>query len=304
MIPPLTVSIVIVSYNIKELLRECLTSVRKYCTDVISEIFVVDNASIDGTISMLKESFPDVHVIANQSNVGFPAANNQAFKLAKGKYIFMLNPDTLFTDNALKKMIDYMDMHPEASLLAPCLLNPDGTIQKSIQPFISMNEIIAETFYLHKFVKAGKSYFRNKITHPIVVEALSGAAILFRKELIEQIGALDEELFWTEDMEFCYRAYKKGLNAVYFPEAKIIHHIGASGKKNLNVMISNQVLTKINFFKKNHSRAEYIIVLASRFLHIISRLIILSIVSVFSKKYLLKAKAYAFTLKRLVASSY
>jgi len=105
-------------------------------------------------------------------------------------------------------------------------------------------------------------------------------------------------------MEYCYRAFKKGFKSVYFPDAKIIHHSGVSGKKNPDVRISNQVLTKIKYFRKNHSKAEFIVVLVFRFLHIVSRMLILNVVSIFNRSYLAKAKAYVFTLKRFMKNNY
>jgi N-acetylglucosaminyl-diphospho-decaprenol L-rhamnosyltransferase len=298
------VSIVIVSYNVKEFLQDCLYSLIRYSFEINYEVIIVDNASTDGTIDMLNKKFPAFKVIANRINQGFPAANNQAFRIANGKYIFMLNPDTLFIEDALRMIVSYMELNLDIFLLGPRLLNEDKTIQRSIQRFITVSEIIFETFYLHHFYKSRTEYNLNKINSPIFVEALSGAAIFFRVELLDKIGYLDEDLFWTEDMEFCYRSNRNGFKALYFPDTKIVHYIGASGKKDLRIMISNQILTKINFFKKNHSKIEYMLVLIFRLLHIISRLIVLKFLSIFNKMNAVKAKAYSFTFKRFILADY
>jgi GT2 family glycosyltransferase len=285
------------------MLLDCVASLYEFPTNEM-EIFVVDNHSTDDSIDQLRSRFPEVKLILNETNKGFPAANNQAILAAKGEYILLLNPDTVLLDDVLDKMIRYMDSHADVMLLAPKLLNTDGSVQFSIQPFISVTEIIAEAFYLHGPLKWIKSYHRKKINVPIDVEALSGAAILVRSIVFEKIGMLDEELFWTEDMEFCYRAYKNRMRIVYNPEFEIIHHGSSSGKKNLNVMISNQILSKVRYFKKNHSLLEYILAWFFRLIHIFTRLILLIPLSILIPTYRAKVSAYFYTLRRFMRGDY
>lgn len=296
-------SIIIVNYNVKELLQDCIRSIYEFPVDNM-EIIVVDNNSTDGSVEELVAHFPTIKLIKNTSNTGFPVANNQAIQIAKGRYVFLLNPDTVLIDDVLQKLISYMDSHSDVMLLGPKLLNTDGSIQFSIQPFINITEIIAETFYLHLPLKWAKSYHRKAIKTPIDVEALSGAAILVRAEVFKKIGMLDEELFWTEDMEFCFRAYKNSMRVVYNPEFKLIHHGSSSGKKNLNVMISNQVLSKVRYFKKNHSILEFYLAWLFRFIHILSRICILSILAIIMPKMRLKVRAYFYTLQRFLKGDY
>ena len=298
------VSIIIVNYNVKELLLDCIRSI--YANVKISfEIIVIDNNSTDGSIALIQQHFPQVKTIVNTYNAGFPKATNQGFLQSKGEYIFMLNPDTVIIKDAIDKMIDFLENNKDVAILAPQLLNTDGTIQYSIQRFITVQEIILETFFLHTIYKNFHSYINKPINTPIAVEAVSGAAILFPRSLIHEIGGLDEDLFWTEDMEFCYRAFKKGKKIYYYPNAKIIHHVGASGTKNRKVMLSRQILTKITFFKKNHSAFAFTLVKYARLLHIISRIFIFKVLSISQNKiFKIKAEAYIFTLSEFNKHNY
>lgn len=301
---PPEISIIIVNYNVKELLLKCFYSIYNYCKTSF-EIILIDNNSTDDSIEVIRNSYPNTILIENKYNAGFPKANNQGITIAKGNYIFLLNPDTELQNDSITELINYLKSNTDVSLIAPRLLNTDLSIQYSIQPFITVNEIIAETFYLHQFYKNHKSYFRKEITKPIEVEALSGAAILMHKSVIEKIGMLDEDLFWTEDMEFCYRAYKHGLKIIYYPNTSIIHHVGASGKKNLKVMLSKQVLTKITYFRKNHSAFSFHTVRIFRLLHIISRDVILHLAALInSKRFAEKAKAYDYTFVEFLKGRY
>ena len=298
------VSIIIVNYNVKELLHKCIHSIYA-TTNITFEIILIDNNSTDGSILLIRKDFPQVIIIENNYNAGFPKANNQGFERCTGKYLLMLNPDTECIGNAIDLMFNYMENHIEVSLLAPKLLNTNGSIQYSIQRFITVSEVILETFFLHSFYKSYHSYLKKTPNAPLEVEALSGAAILFPKALYNEIGGLDEDLFWTEDMEFCYRAYKHGKKIIYIPQAEIKHHIGASGFKNMNVMISRQVLSKITFFRKNHSTVSFTLVKYARLLHIITRIIIFYLLSLTGRiNFRKKLEAYTFTFSEFKSGHY
>lgn len=298
------VSIIIVNYNVKELLLKCIGSVYQYCKTAF-EIILIDNNSTDDSIAAVKSKFPEIIFIENKFNAGFPKANNQGIIVAKGNYILLLNPDTELQNDSISELINYLSSHKNVSLIAPKLLNTDLSIQYSIQQFITVKEIIAETFYLHHFYKNRKSYLKKTIHEPIQVEALSGAVMLFHKNVIERIGMLDEELFWTEDMEFCYRAYQHNLEVVYYPFASIIHHGSVSGKKNLKIMISNQILSKITFFRKNHTTLSYFTVKYFRLAHILSRIFMFRLLAFLSpEKFLEKAVAYSYTFTEFKKGRY
>jgi hypothetical protein len=299
----ISLSIIIVNYNVKELLIKCIESIYNFHKGNF-EIILIDNNSTDDSVSAIQNKFPQVTVIANKFNVGFPKANNQGIAIAKGEFILLLNPDTELTDNSIEKLINYYNSQTELLILVPKLLNSNLSLQQSIQPFITVGEIVSETFFLHKWYKRDKSYFTNFKDIVQEVEAVSGAAILIKKEVITKIGGLDEDLFWTEDMEFCYRAHLNGIKRIYYPFASIIHHVGQSGSKNMNVMLSNQVLTKIKYFEKNHSYWEFVVVKWFRFIHIITRIIMFEVLSIFNSRYKTKFRAYKFTFKHFIKNEY
>lgn len=297
------ISIVIVSYNVKELLAECLDSLARFIPETGREIFVVDNDSKDQTLDMIGKDYPYVKLISNNFNAGFPAANNQALKLCKGDYIFLLNPDARLTES-IEPLFGFSIAQKDACLVAPRLVYPDGMLQASVQRFITIREVFLEVFYLHHILKKKAGYRLENVTQPFRVEAASGAALFFHKGVMEKIGLLNEKLFWTEDMEYCYRADQHGIPCYYFPDVKVIHHIGSSGAKNPGVMISNQVLSKIRFFLETRGKITGSMVALLRVCHILSRIVLLYPLSLFSVKAGIKARAYFFTLQRFLKSDY
>lgn len=296
-------SIVIVSYNVRDLLKACLNSISRGGV-AEPEVWVVDNASTDGSVEMIRQCFPTVNLILNHENAGFPKANNQAILRCSGSFVLLLNPDTVVKADAFNILIKYLERHPETGLVGPKLLNADGSHQYSVMPFLRPMEIILETFFLHGWYRRSRDHRVLDNRTPRPVDALSGAAILVRREVFDRIGLLDEKLFWTEDMEFCFRAHQAGIGVAYLPEAEIIHHSGASGRKNQRVMVSNQVLSKIRYFSRNHSAGVFWTCWFFRLLHILSRLLILLPLSIFALRYREKLDAYAFTLKRFIRGDY
>lgn len=299
-----TVSILVVSYNVRELLAACLRSVQQKTTGIAYEVIVVDSNSNDGTVEFLRAHFSWVNVIPCNENVGFPKGNNIAYDASHGEFIFMLNPDTELTTNVVKQLHDFLTLHGNAGLVGPKMLNTDGSLQRSAQPFITEDEIIAEVFYLHQMLWKQRSYFKHEITAPLEVEALSGAAMMCKRSLIKQIGFLDDNLFWTEDMDFCFRAHQAGFKNFYLPDAVLTHHVGQSGKKNQAVMISRQLLTKINFFKKHRGKFSTSVVATARFAHIVSRLMMFAAAYPFGERFRDKFKAYRFTLNSFLNRRY
>ncbi len=293
------ISIVIVNYNVKELLINSLLSIEKYSkSDNSYEIIVVDNDSKDGSVEIILSQFPKVILIENKYNAGFPKANNQAFEIAKGNYIFMLNPDTEFIDDALGKLFQFMETNQDVSIVGPELLNTDGSHQQSVWRFPTLFNIFCEMHYLRALLKY-KNYNDKNLQKPFIADSLSGAAIFFRKELIPQIGMLDETMFWIEDVEFCYRATQKGLKCIYLSQVKIIHHVGQSAKKNYKISLSNQIFNKIKYFKKHHNPLSHIAVVILSFYHVLFKLITFALLSPYSVIYRRKAIAYAYTLPKV-----
>lgn len=203
-------SIVIVAFNNQEYLRSCLNSIYENTGHQIKyEIFVVDNNSQDQTLKMLQENYPGVRIIDNRENLGFARANNQALRLAQGRYMLLLNNDTFVLGGTLEKIIEYMDIHREAGALSPRLLNSDG---KTVQ---------AQGSTLQR-----KKYFKNT---PQKVNFISGAAFLIRRETYKNVGGLDENFFfYNEDLDWCRRILRNGWEIHYYPEAAVIHYGGKS----------------------------------------------------------------------------
>lgn len=236
----MTLSIVIVSYNVKEFLEQCLCSVLKAMQHIDGETFVVDNNSVDGTQSMLKAKFtaPNIHLIFNKENLGFGKANNQALRLCKGKFILVLNPDTLLQEDTLEKMIAFMETDESIGAAGCKLLNADGTFQLSCRrsfpsPEVSFYKIVGLSRLFPKskrFARYNLTYLSTEETYE--VDALMGAFMFLRREVLETVGMFDEAFFmYGEDLDWCYRIKQAGWKIYYYHGTQIIHYKGESAKK-------------------------------------------------------------------------
>ena len=238
-------SIIIVSFNTKKLLGECLKSliVNKQSLSlrdgkwqmVDSEVIVVDNASEDGSSLMVGKDFPQVKLIENQENLGYAAANNQALRQvstpsstrgAQGKDCLLLNPDTRVKPGSLELLIQFARKHPEVGIVGAKLVNPDGSVQPSVYHFPTLWRAIREYWFGQKNVY---EKYAPKGKKPVEVEAVTGAAMLIPRKTIEKIGLLDEKYFmYFEDLDYCRRVRGAGFKAYYLPEAEILHYHGQS----------------------------------------------------------------------------
>lgn len=231
-------SIIIVNYNVKHFLDQCLTSVRRAVAGIEAETWVVDNNSVDGSVQMLREKFPEVRLIANRENVGFSRANNQAIRQSAGEYVLLLNPDTVVEDDTFSKIIRFMDSHPEAGGLGVKMIDGKGNfLPESKRGLPTPDVAFYKIFGLSKFFPRsrifGKYHLgyldRDEINE---VEILSGAFMFLRREALDKTGLLDEEFFmYGEDIDLSYRIIKAGYRNYYFPETRIIHYKGESTKK-------------------------------------------------------------------------
>ncbi|MBN2031026.1 glycosyltransferase [bacterium] len=233
-----TLSIIVVNYNVKPFLERALLSIQKALEGISSEIFVVDNASGDGSVTMIKERFPDVHLISNVENAGFARANNQALRCAKGKMICLINPDTFVQEDTFKVCLDYLENHPSVGAVGCKIVNPDGTLQLSCRRSIPTPWVaFAKVAFLSTLFPKSKRFGRYNLTYLnpdeiTEVEALSGSFMVVRQEVIDQIGLLDEAFFlYGEDLDWCYRMQQKGWKIVYLPETQIIHYKGRSTRE-------------------------------------------------------------------------
>lgn len=227
----MTLSIIIVSYNTKNLLKACLESIGDGGLEAKKlEIFVVDNASTDSSIQMVKKSFPKVELITNSKNLGFSAANNQALKKTTGDYVLLLNSDTEIKPGALKKLVSFMETHPKAGIASAKLLNPDGTIQQSggFLPRLSnlaawmffIDDLPIASSFIHSYHKADTAFYKKSRK----IGWVQGAAMILRKKALLDIGLLDEKIFmYGEDIELCFRAQKTHWQVWHVAEAEVVH---------------------------------------------------------------------------------
>jgi GT2 family glycosyltransferase len=292
-------SVIIINYNVRELLLTSLRTLYMFHRASFSmEVIVVDNNSTDGSMEAVRLQFPEVVLIENKLNAGFPAANNQGFRIAKGRYLFMLNPDTEFFDDSADKLYAHMEANPEIAMAAPKLLNTDGSLQPSFWRYPSLANIFLETIYLDKLL-VRKNYRDKDPGKPFEAESFSGAAILFRRELLDTIGYLDEQLFWIEEIDYCYRARQAGYRLEYYPYASLIHHVGQSAKKNYNISVCNQIVNKIKFFKKYHNTFSWLLIVILSLFHVLAKALVFSVLAPLKRQYALKAKAYWYTLPKV-----
>lgn len=243
-------SVVIVSYNVRQYLDECLDSVKKALYGIDSEVFVVDNASSDDTLSVLPPKYPWVHFIANQDNVGFSRANNIAIRQATGEYVLLLNPDTNVAEQTLSEAVSFMDGHPQAGGAGVMMLNGDGTrapeSRRAIPtPWVSALKMLGFT----------KRYYMSHLpwNKPGRIEVISGAFCLLRHSALDKIGLLDEDFFmYGEDIDLSYRLLKEGYENWYLP-FPITHYKGKSTRKSDYRYVHVFYQAMLIFFRKHYS---------------------------------------------------
>ena len=235
MIPPvfkfpqpaeLDLTIVIVSFNTREILLRCLKSIKKHTQDIYYEVIVVDNASEDKTIDAVVNQFPEVQVITNTDNRGFSAANNQGIVASKGRKIALLNPDTLLTENSFKKIKDFLEKHPDFSILGA------GIVDKNNQPCpIRLWEDRPQDAALKILGKYNAENELKRMGPKLAREAkvISGCCFVITRDLVESIGMMDENYFlYNEEDDLCRRARKKGKRICFYPETSVQHLLGQS----------------------------------------------------------------------------
>jgi len=261
------ISIIIVSWNVRELLQKCLGSVgsgqwteTQALTTLhrprSTEIIVVDNASSDNSVEMLRAEFPDARVIANTENAGFTRANDEALAMAQGRYLFLLNPDTELRPGALQTLFDYAETHPRVGIVGPQLFYGDGSAQSSRRRFPTLATAFLESTKLQQWFPRSRvltRYYmldtRDDATQE--VDWINGAAMFVRRAVYEQIGGFDEAFFmYSEELDWCYRAKQAGWQIAYLPTAQVTHYEGKSSEQ---VVAARDIYfhsSKIRFFRK------------------------------------------------------
>lgn len=246
------ISIIVVSFNTKGLLLDCLASVFETVKGISFEVWVVDNNSTDGTVEATREKYPTIKIITNTENLGFAAANNQAFRQMNGNYALLLNTDTLLTNGAVKELFDFMEANPEAGIACGQLLNLDGSRQNSIANFPTTLTLLSNETLLRIVLPKKFPSKRREYVFPLKIDSCIGACLMARKRAMDDIGFFDERyFFFFEETDWAYRM-KRGGWAIYFvPTAKIFHAQGKTVGSNLHARIMFY-RSRYLFFKKWH----------------------------------------------------
>ena len=256
-------SVVLLSYNTCDLTEQALHSVRAAIEGIEAEIFVVDNASHDGSADMVERAFPDVHLLRNTSNTGFAAGNNVALRQVRGRYVLLLNTDTIVRVDTFRHLVDFMDRHPEAGAAGCKILNPDGTLQlDSRRGFPTPLAAFCKMSGLSRFFPNHPTIARYNMTfldpeECAEVDVLSGSCMLVRKEAMDEVGLLDEDYFmYGEDIDWCYRIHRAGWKIFYTPSTEIVHFRGESGRS-VPLRILYRKSKAMSIFVDKHMKERY-----------------------------------------------
>jgi GT2 family glycosyltransferase len=269
--PALQLSVIIVNYNVREFLDHALTSIRKAMRGIRGEILVVDNASDDGSVDMLRRRYPDVVRIVNSTNVGFAKANNLALRRARGAYLLLINPDTIVQEDTFRVMLKFFEEHPNVGLAGCKILNPDGSFQLACRrsfptPWVAFTKIVG----LSALFPGSKLFGRYNLTYlnpdeSYEVDAVSGSFMMLRREVYERVGGLDEDFFmYGEDLDWCYRIQQAGWKIYYVPQTQIIHYKGESTRRS-NIDELKAFYEAMELFVKKHLSRSFLMSLLIRF---------------------------------------
>ena len=249
------VSVIVVNWNTRPLLASCLRSVFETAGDLRPEVIVVDNGSTDGSVEMVRRDFPAVRLIANQGNRGFVRANNQALSIAQGRYLLLLNSDAVLLPGSLRRMVQFAEEHPQAGIVGPQILNPDGSFQSSYMDFPTLFSELLLMTKLSKLVRGPyfPSYPPRRSQETRAVDWMQGACLLIRRETVAEIGGMDEDFFmYSEEVDWCWRARQAGWMVYYLPTATVLHWGGQSSSRSparRRVMVYE---SKRRFLEKHH----------------------------------------------------
>lgn len=255
------ISLIIVNWNTKDLLLQCLSSIQQTIQDLSYDIWVVDNASSDGSAEAVKARFPNIHLLENRVNMGFAAANNTALKKMAGRYALLLNTDATLTSGAVQTLYDFMETHPLAAMACGQLLNPDGSKQNSIANFPSLASLMCNETLLRMLFPARFPSKRKEFSSPIEIESCIGACMMVRKSAMEGVGLLDERyFFFLEETDWAYQMKRSGWKIYFVPSATIYHAQGKSVKNRTDGRILFY-RSRYAFFNKWHTRSYPLICL-------------------------------------------
>jgi GT2 family glycosyltransferase len=266
-------SVIIVSYNVRDLLDDCLDSLRNdpeisfdhsRAARFQGEVVVIDSASGDATIELVHRKFPWVKTIEPGANVGFSKGNNIGIDASTGRYIFLLNPDTRVIGSAISELLKYLEVHPDYALIGPCLLNKDGSIQPSRRRFPTLATAIFESTFLQDWGLSPRCvldrfYVADKDPdHTHEVDWVTGAAMLVRRDVVEKIGMFDDQSFfmYSEELDWQFRMSSAGLKVAFCPSARIVHFEAQSSNQTGALKYVRFNESKVKFYRKHHGAGK------------------------------------------------
>lgn len=297
------VSIIIVSFNNFDLLRNCLESLYNYTVEIPFEVIIVDNNSTERDINTILSGFPYITLIKNDSNRGFAAANNQGLQIARGNYVLFLNNDTVFIDNSVKKVYEFVKSF-ETDVLVGCkLLNEDNSIQSSTYKFPSLKNLFIYNFFIYKLLPSSRTlnklyFLSGDKVFTDKVDVVIGAFIFVKRESMLRLKGFDERFFfYNEDADLCYRYKKEVGNIYYFAGTSIIHLGGASTKNNLWFKTEYRSVSQIQFFQKHSSGLIFPFCILVHYLGLVIRIPVFFITGlIINDKVLIKRALFNFKL--------
>jgi GT2 family glycosyltransferase len=249
------ISIIIVNWNTRDLLDRCLKSVLVEINGLDNEIFIVDNASTDGSVEMIRSRYPQVNLIVNEDNPGFACANNLAIRQSTGKHVMLLNPDTFVRPGAVATLIGFLEDSPRAGMAGARLLNADGSLQTSAYPEPNIRRELWRLFHLDiLWAYANYPMHTWELKQARQVDVLMGACVLLPRQALDDAGLFDEDYFmYSEEVDLCHRLRQKGWSLFWVPQAEVIHYGGQSTQQAAEEMFLRLYQGKILYFRKHHS---------------------------------------------------
>lgn len=276
----------------------CISSIIKFTQGCSFEIIVVDNNSAEKGLEQLTIKYPNLIIIKNEKNIGFAAANNIGFKSANGKYILILNNDTFFYENSLKKIIDFAESIEQEVFIGCKLLNEDGSHQISLVDFDTVSNSFGENFFVYKLFPESKLFNRfhlnyKQIDKPTEVDVVKGAFIFCTSSAIKKLNGFDTRFFfYGEETDLCFRFKKSGGKVFYFPNTSIYHLGGATTDKNLWFKFKNQSIAKIQIYQKHYKNIESLLLKTFHFIGILIRVPLYFLAGLLTLKKSLLVKSY------------
>jgi GT2 family glycosyltransferase len=294
-------SVIIVNWNTRDLLCQCIDSLTQTLNKIDPEVFVVDNGSTDGSVAAVRQKFPGVRLIEKPVNMGFARANNQAIPLSSGEYLLLLNPDTRVKDEAIPPMLSFMNAHAEAGLVGAQLMNADGSKQNSIANFPSLatellNKSLLRWLFPDKFPGKETDY-----PGPVEVDSVIGACMMVRRKAVEQVGLLDEKFFlFLEETDWCYRMKKAGWKIYHIPQAEIFHFQGKSAEAEKGKARIEYYRSRYHYFRKNRGSFQSFVLFIGLIMKLSVELVFATVACVFTlfmvKKWRTKLSTYLYLM--------